>query len=134
MTLLILASTSAHAGNGDGRGHALLHNCQEFLLYMNAPPEFKQNADTANLAGMCIGIVNGSVDMLVIAGLISQPNVTMGEHIDTVVKYLKAHPEMLDDRDTLIIMRAMGEAYPPKQPNHLAQLLDCLVGRCIDHK
>jgi hypothetical protein len=133
MALVILVSTVAHAGDGDGRGTTLLHNCQALLLYLNPPPEFKEYPDTANQAGMCIGIVHGTRDMAVIAGWIPpQPHVTMGESVQMVVKYLKDHPEQLGDRDTLIILRAMGEAYPLKQPSHTARFLDCLLGKCIE--
>ena len=83
MTLLILASDVRTRGKNarDPRRYACLHNiAPEFLSKTPMPwPEFKLNADTANLAGMCIGIVNVSVYMPVTIVVDIATDVTMGE-------------------------------------------------------
>ena len=81
-------------------GNDLSRTCGHFLV--------KDNSATFN-DGVCFGYVVG------VTALIDDcegRNVTYGQELRVVLKYMDDHPEQLDQQSTVIIRRALLAAFP----------------------
>lgn len=112
--VMFLGSTvtphSAHAQNpiaSTYSGNDLLRDCSD--------------RDTASLFSFCLGYINGIRDGAVFASVSSgtkqffeiSEKVELGQLRDVVVKYLKEHPEERHLHATVLVYKALREAFPP---------------------
>jgi len=68
--------------------------------------------------GYCIGIISGVNDLLAGLHQIDNPDgSTKGQYIRVVTKYLNDHPEELSERDSVLVIKALKAAFPPKAQN-----------------
>jgi hypothetical protein len=91
-------------------GNYLLVSCQLSIRGMEGA-NFNNQAE-AWKDGNCIGLVRGVYSALPTA--CAAPNVTAGQMIRVVVKYLQDHPEKLNLRDVDLIRLALEAAFPCK--------------------
>jgi hypothetical protein len=90
-------------------GNWLLTSCQIALKHLDDPQTTLSYLDAVRI-GYCEGITQG-------AGYVS-PKVCTGEDvilvqaIRVVVKYLQDHPEELDQRNSVLVERALAKAFP----------------------
>ncbi len=85
-------------------GNALLHFCAMAL---------EPNAAGDGRAGVCIGMVAAVSDLADDACL--PRDRSTGLMIFVVMNYLSEHPEELNERDTMLILRALQDAFPCQQ-------------------
>lgn len=94
------------------QGDGLLGNCRYAAQYWDgasvAPNEF-------GLALGCIGVVRGVADTLQYFSIVKfPPDMNPDEPVRVVIRYLQDHPKELDERDTLLVVRALRNAFPRK--------------------
>ena len=98
---------------------------EELLLQCKAVEAFRagknQNAAIALRAGLCLGVVKGVKDMLIVMNLQQPPvvpvcfpesGVSTDQAYQIVYSYLKSHPEELHKSNTLLTLLALKEAFP----------------------
>jgi hypothetical protein len=67
-------------------------------------------------AGHCFGYIRGIVDNMPIGGDFSpNPNVKLTQYIDVVFAFLRDHPNVRDRQASLLVERALQEAFSKKQ-------------------
>ncbi|MGE5089998.1 MAG: Rap1a/Tai family immunity protein [Candidatus Levyibacteriota bacterium] len=102
-------AATAHAGfNIDGN---------KLQRYLAAYDRLEAGRGTFNDTGdsaMAIGYIAGISDALQGALLCPQPTVDITQEIAIVEKYLREHPEELEQRAILIIAKALAAAFPCK--------------------
>jgi len=104
-----LASSSALALALDGNG--LLIQCQTLIRSMEG-----QDPDTYD-SGRCMGVVQAVTDVLVLyqdklpKKFCVPHDVTYGQGVRIVVKYLQDHPSLLNNHDTVLVLAAYNDAF-----------------------
>lgn len=102
-----LASGSAMASDGNG----LLQQCQALIRSMD------DQGPATYADGQCLGLVQGVTDMLLLyqdqlpQKFCVPQNVTYGQGVRIVVKYLQDHPSFLNNKDTVLVLAAYHDAY-----------------------
>jgi hypothetical protein len=72
-------------------------------------------APVNNKSFVCAGYVQGLTDALDVRGTICTPaGITVGQAMDVVVNYLRAHPQYRQISASLLAGAALGEAFPCK--------------------
>ena len=67
-------------------------------------------------SGMFMGFVSGVSAVLEGTQTISPPaDITLGQKCAVVGRYLEAHPEEWNKHEAIIVLKALLEAWPPKQ-------------------
>jgi hypothetical protein len=105
-----LASGQAMAADGN----QLLLQCQTLIRAMES--QGPANYDT----GHCMGVVQAVTDMLVLyqdklpSKFCVPSNVTYGQGVRIVAKYLQENPKLLNNQDTVLVLAAYSDAYPCK--------------------
>lgn len=88
--------------NSDGSGNALSAHCKGY----DTIHEGIYNS------GFCLGFIEG------VSSLVEDcegPNVTLGQEIKVVLKYMDDHPEQLDQNAATLVRRALMNAFPCKK-------------------
>jgi hypothetical protein len=63
--------------------------------------------------GICLGYIIGSFDTSVVrGGICSPPSLTHGQVRDTVLEFMRKHPERLQEPASHLIVAAMAGAFP----------------------
>jgi hypothetical protein len=63
--------------------------------------------------GICLGYIIGSFDTSVVrGGICSPPNLTHGQVRDTVLAFMRKHPERIQEPASHLIVAGMVEAFP----------------------
>jgi hypothetical protein len=73
-------------------------------------------SENVALSGMAVGYVMAISDVYQNQGHCSGPNVTSGQSRDVVKKFLEANPAIRDMSADLLVLVALAEAFPCKQP------------------
>lgn len=113
----VLGSGAASAADARFDGNELLGQCQQYIRFM----ESEVNFDYID-AGRCSGFVQGvgSSTSLYSEFIPSKlkfctpDGATNSQLVRIVVKYLKDNPKTLNDDKTVLVWRALLEAYPCK--------------------
>jgi len=122
VVLLFLISSSAFT-NGDeykSDGNELLRDCKANIEVLDNPKKAGQD-DFIKLTS-CLNILHGLLDMHEIyTQMFNSPkifcvpeSVNLGQLAQVVVKYLNDNPQILHELDTLLIIKALKNAYPCK--------------------
>jgi len=90
-------------------GNGLLTSCQIALKHLDDPQTTLSYLDAVRI-GYCEGITQGVG--YVSPKVCTMDNVTLVQAIRVVVKYLQDHPEELDQRNSLLVERALAKAFP----------------------
>lgn len=108
-TVLAIALLAHGALTWAGTGNELLSDCE-------GTDEFNRGWCTGRIVGYTQGLNHG-LDLGGSVGLYCLPEgVTLGQLRDVTVKFLNDHPERRHEKDTLLMLDAMSEAFPcPKQ-------------------
>lgn len=106
-------------GQAKADGNSLLTQCQASIRFMNdnsvIADEFGQ--------GKCLGIVEAVIGTTLVRNdqipkesriCFPEAGITNGQGIRIVVKYLQETPSLLHLSDTILVMTALGRAYPCK--------------------
>ncbi len=105
-------------GENNNNGNELLSNCKAVV---NAIDRTSQKIDLAGTYE-CDGLIRGMIDLnwyyssrLGDDAFYCMPSgFTVGQGAIIIVKYLNKHPELLNQPDTLLIIKAFMDAYPCK--------------------
>jgi Rap1a immunity proteins len=109
--LLSLVAVSSRAQSNTSDGNYLLGSCQISVRNMDGIGD--HSAGEAWRDGFCSGIVLG---ILYASPLVCQdPNVTLGQGIRVVDKYLRDHPEKLHLTGLQLAREALSQAFPCKR-------------------
>jgi Rap1a immunity proteins len=102
-------------------GMNLLSSCEKWERIMDGQ-KITTSLDSSFDAGYCSGLINGiSVTQILYSECLPQKNkykvcwpkgTNTTQNIKVVLKYLREHPAELHLPDTMLIMKAFGEAYP----------------------
>jgi hypothetical protein len=94
------------------RGNWLLTSCQ-FSVKSIDDPHSPEDQFEGFRDGYCRGLVQGiaTASPKVCQG----ENVTVGQEVRVVFKYLQDHPEELDKRNTTLVEKALVKAFPCQQ-------------------
>ena len=106
MSLVLFCTVAVGEENADG--NHLIQACGASVSAIDGAPYLA--ADDLHDAYFCLGLVHGVSDILVSQGKITA--VTVTQSIRVVDRYLKTHPKDLSDRDTLLVVQALTEAFP----------------------
>ncbi len=106
-TVILTSGVGQDAETPDG--NHLLVACREYVRFIDGrlielyPP-----------AAMCAGLVRGVVETAQnISNSVCLPdNANIGATVRIVINYLNDSPDRLDERDTLLILRALVGAFP----------------------
>lgn len=104
---VLLVSQAAMAVDGN----ELLLQCQALIQSIE-----KQAPDTYG-SGRCLGVVQGVSDMLVLyqdklpKKFCVPSDVTYGQGVRIVVKYLQDNPKLLNNHDSVLVLAAYADAY-----------------------
>jgi len=112
--LLLVAFLGASWGAwAVGTGNELISRCGASVAYMDG----RRDVDVYDMA-YCQGMVSGVGDLLSAVGWACAPGgVNLGQVTRVVYKYLQEHPTELQERDTVLVSRALERAWPcPKKP------------------
>jgi hypothetical protein len=105
-TPAVTALTCILLGSITGNGHAQEVTAQQ-LLELCSP----QASDAGH--GICLGYIIGSLDTSVVrGGMCPPPSLTHGQVRDTVLEFMRKHPERLQEPAPHLIVAAMAEAFP----------------------
>jgi len=102
-----LANGSAMASDRNG----LLLQCQALIRSMD------EQGPATYTDGQCLGVVQGVTDMLLLyqdqlpQKFCVPQNVTYGQGVRIVVKYIQDHPSVLNNKDTVLVLAAYADAY-----------------------
>lgn len=102
-----LASGNTMALDGNG----LLLQCQALIRSMES-----QGPDTYD-SGHCMGVVQAVTDMLVLyqnqlpKKFCVPHDITYGQGVRIVVKYLQDHPSLLNNHDSVLVLSAYNDAF-----------------------
>ena len=92
-------------------GNQLLLQCQALIRSIES-----QGPDTY-ASGHCLGVVQGVTDMLVLyqdklpKKFCVPSDVTYGQGVRIVVKYLQDNPKLLNNHDSVLVLAAYADAY-----------------------
>jgi len=91
------------------RGSWLLTSCQLAVKTID-DSTFTESAFEAYRDGLCRGLIHGISDVSpkVCAG----EDVTYGQEVRVVFKYLQDHPEELDQKSSRLVEKALAKAFP----------------------
>ena len=67
------------------------------------------------MAGVCIGVVRGIAEAAMTTdalGVCLNPRASLNQLIAVVVRYFDEHPDELEERGSLLVLRAFQDAYP----------------------
>jgi len=92
-------------------GNELIVACHAVVRMADQPTATYTMGEYADARG-CIGLVSGAMAGLDVGNLIDTKGATVAQGIRVVDKYLTEHPEMLNRRDTFLVMRALLTAFP----------------------
>jgi len=102
----VTALTCILLGSITGNGYAQDVTAQQ-LLALCSP----QASEAGH--GICLGYIIGSFDTSVVrGGICAPPSLTHGQVRDTVLKFMRKHPERLQEPASHLIVTAMAEAFP----------------------
>jgi Ssp1 endopeptidase immunity protein Rap1a len=93
-------------------GNYLLGSCRSSVQGMDNP-DLHQNLLEAWRSGLCAGIVRGVWALSL--SVCAPQEVTAGQSIRIVYKYLQDHPEQLQMFDTKLVDLALTQAFPCKK-------------------
>ena len=117
MLFLCVSTTFVAADDANITGNQLLVDCQAVVRFSDT-----QQLPDKDVRGMaaCLGIVHGVADMIDVwddslGGSGLPEGYTTGQGVRIVVKYLQTHPEELNQRDTVLIFKALRQAFPLKK-------------------
>ena len=116
LVLMILTSSlyAQDIAHLSGSGNRLVLQCATALRYTDNASVF--TAGERMDLGYCLGLVRGVTETLVLLNKI-EPNPQGGVRL--VQKYLHDHPEELVNPDTVLVFRALTEAFPrPKRTDN----------------
>lgn len=113
----MLGSGAAMAADRKYDGNELLGQCQQYLKLADSEP----NYDRIDV-GICAGLVEGVNSMVYFySDLLKKDdkycmpgNVTNGQMVRILVKYLKDNPKLLNKSNTVLMWSAFKDAYPCK--------------------
>lgn len=100
-------------------GNSLLAQCQASIRFMNDNSEITDEFGQ----GKCLGIVEAVMGTTIVRNnqlpkesriCFPEAGITNGQGIRIVVKYLQETPSLLHLNDTILVMTALGRAYPCK--------------------
>jgi hypothetical protein len=94
------------------RGNWLLTSCQ-FSAKSIDDPNFNENGLEDFRDGYCRGLVQGVSDAS--PRVCPGENVTHGQQVRVVVKYLQDHPEELDKLGSTLVDKALAKGFPCKK-------------------
>jgi hypothetical protein len=91
-----------------GTGNELISRCGASVANLDG----RRDVDVYDMA-YCVGMVKGVSDELILNGWACMPSeVTIGQQIRVVHKYLQEHPTELQEIDTVLTHRALVRAWP----------------------
>jgi len=115
VTILLCTSSICAAEERTYTGNELLNNCNNVIAGVEG------RSHDMFVGGYCLGYVDGIDDALNILpienfdrGYCRPKNVTAGQLVRVVVKYLKNHPEKLHENQFLLTLSALLNAFPCK--------------------
>ncbi len=125
---ILLQSCSLTFGQHVADGNALLRNCS---VGIKANSQGAVSATDAFYSGECVGLVRGIANIMTIWAALDRvervntgavhgcvPDGVNPTHlVRIVVRYLNSHPAQLNQPDSLLVIRALANAYPCK-PAH----------------
>jgi hypothetical protein len=62
-------------------------------------------------AGYCLGVAEGVIASMRVCKQ-DHSVITLGEAADAIGKYLSSHPDKLNERDVVLVRKALSKAYP----------------------
>jgi hypothetical protein len=101
--------STVHAQKNMTDGNYLLGSCQ-ITVRVTDDPKVKLDVYEALRDGYCRGIVEGVTDVSLI--VCASADVTFGQEIRVIVKFLNDHPEKLHLRNTKLVQEALAQAFP----------------------
>lgn len=125
MLFILLSSSSLTFGQHVTDGNALLRNCS---VLIKANSQDAVSATDALYSGECVGLVRGIANVMTIWAAVdrvrgAKANPIHGcvpdgvkplQLVRIVVKYLNSYPARLSQPDSLLVIRALADAYPCK--------------------
>ena len=98
----------------EGTGNTFLTDCNIALrLLNNIKLSWSLDSKDWFSVGFCMGAIHGVQDTLrSTEGMCLPDEIVVGQAIRIVVKYLEDHPQELQEQDTLLIKKALLDAYP----------------------
>jgi Rap1a immunity proteins len=112
LVLLTLFAVPSRAQSTITDGNHLLVSCQITVKSMDNGNTPATNTYDNWRDGLCVGLVRA---VLHISPSICSANITAGQAIRVVEKYLRDHPERLSLGDIALIDEALSQAFPCKQ-------------------
>lgn len=117
ITLILISSVNVRAQGEDvsGSGNRLVVQCASALRYMDDPkidPKMNFTAQEQAGFGYCLGLIRGVTETLIRLNQIDAPNVTQGQTVRLVQKYLHDNPQELANPDVVLVFRALTGAFP----------------------
>ena len=122
---LLLLSPSLLAEEKKAQEPVNYNSGEELLTQCKAVEAFREgmnnNAAIALRAGLCLGVIKGVKDMLIVMNLQQPPvvpvcfpesGISTNQAYEIVYSYLKTHPEELHKSNTLLTLLALKEAFP----------------------
>jgi len=112
LALLLLSTSIVAMGENvsSGSGNGLLPQCQAAVDALTDDAKF---AAASYDIGYCTGLIHGISDVLESLGTVCPGDgVTGAQRTRVVVKFLNDHPARLNDRDTILVMDALRQAWP----------------------
>ncbi|ATR84458.1 hypothetical protein CS390_18970 [Pseudomonas sp. HLS-6] len=115
--LMLNGEAMAISNQDTGDGNQLLKDCKTNIRLMNGS-HFQQSDDGIGV-GSCVGLVEGVMKTMAYLNTALEKdlrvcwpdNITNGQGIRIVVKYLEEHPKDLHKDRTLLAMFAFSQAY-----------------------
>jgi hypothetical protein len=95
----------SHTGNG------LITACKTAVAGMDT------DRDSGWIGGFCTGLISGVADSWDEFTFCLPTHSTRGQYVRVVYKYLQEHPAELQERDSVLVLKALKAAWPcPKKP------------------
>ena len=115
--LCVLASAASMPDRARADGNEILAKCQVAVRFANGEVT-TLDANQSGDMGFCVGLVQGVTHMVAfledrVPGVAClPPNITNAQAARVLVRFLSEHPELLHEGETLLVMKALHEAFP----------------------
>jgi hypothetical protein len=114
LILLVLASPAFGQAAAPSDGNHLIEECATAIRMMDSD-NVRATSTESRDGAYCMGLVQGVGDALNEEDRIAPPHAaSVGQLVRVVDRYLHDHPEELAERNTLLVIKALKKAFPPK--------------------
>ena len=118
LAVVLLASLGPTGVEGQqaetvGTGNQLVRDCEQQIRWLDGE---SLPTDSDSRRAYCMGLVRGVFDMSGFLGaapsVCYDEGVIAGQAVRVTLRYLNDHPERLHERDTLLVLAALQDAFP----------------------